>query len=189
MDRGHYLRRAIHMMIALAPIYYLIPEELPYVRIPRWSGLIIFLGAAVLIEVVRLVGGITFMGLRPHEARGIASFVWAAAGITIALWVFPPDIATAALVGMAFVDPLAGELRRTRGQGTLSVAIPVLVYFVISAAILSAYGYHSWTFVAILGVIGATSAVGAERWKAPKVDDDFLMIVLPGLLMWAFSEI
>jgi len=189
MDRGYYLRRAIHMLIALAPLYYVVPEELPYVHIPRWSGLIIFLATVVIIEVVRRTRRIPLPGLRPHEVRGIASFVWAAAGVTFALWLFPQDIATAVLVGMALVDPLAGEMRRTRGVGPISVAVPILVYFVISAVVLSAFGYHSRFFVVVLSLIGACAAVGAERWTVPKVDDDFLMIVVPGLMMWAFSEI
>ncbi len=189
MDRGHLLRRAIHMMTGLAPLYYVVPEEIPYIGIPRWSGLIIFLGAIVAIEVLRLRLGVTFLGLRQHEAKAIASCVWTAAGITVALWVFPHDIASASIVGMALVDPLAGEIRKMRGDGQASVLVPILAYSLVSAVVLSAFGYRDWRLVAVLSLVGAVSAVAAERWKVPRVDDDFLMIVVPGLLMWALSEI
>lgn len=176
-------------MMALAPLYYVVPEEIPYLGIPRWTGLMVFLGTIVLIEVVRLRLGVMFLGLRPHEAEGIASFVWAAAGITIALWVFPHDIASASIVGWALVDPLAGEVRRARGTGAVSLLVPVLAYSAISAVVLSAFGDRGWSVVALLSLVGAVSAVVAERWKVQRVDDDFLMIVVPGLLMWALSEI
>jgi len=181
------LRRAVHMMIALAPLYYLIPVDVPYLDVDRWVLLIGFFLVVVMFESVRLWKGFPLFGLRPHEMRSIASFVWAAAGITIALWLFPMDIATVALVGMALVDPLAGELRSRYGQGVVSVALPVAAYFAIAVSILAWFGDTTPFFLVTVGIIGATSAVGAERYKVPRVDDDFLMVVVPCLMMELFS--
>ena len=175
--------------MALAPLYYLVPEELPYVGIPRWSGLVIFITAILSFEVVRLRMGITFLGLRPHEAEGIASYVWTAAGMTLALWVFPHDIASVSVVGMALVDPLAGEIRRVRGEGPLSLGAPAAAYAAIAACVLWAFAERGWLIIAVLSIVGAASAVAAERYKVRRVDDDFLMMIVPGLLMWALSEI
>jgi len=92
-------------------------------------------------------------------------------------------------VGMAVVDPLAGELRSRHSSAVVTVAIPVAVYFAIAAPVLWYMGPHSPFFAVILGVIGATAAVGSERRKVRGVDDDFIMTVVPCLLMWVFSEL
>jgi len=189
LHRDVLVRRAVHMLMALAPLYYLLPERLPVLETGRWVLLICFFAVVVAFESVRLWLGFTFVGLRPHEFRSIASFVWAAAGLTIALWLFPHDIATVAIVGMAVVDPLAGELRSRHSSAVVTVAIPVAVYFAIAAPVLWYMGPHSPFFAVILGVIGATAAVGSERRKVRGVDDDFIMTVVPCLLMWVFSEL
>ena len=105
MDKARLFRRGVHCLIALAPLYFLLPEDLPLIGLRRWVLLIAFFVGIAAFEVYRLRKGIVVMGLRPHEKNSIASFVWAAAGITTALWLLPRDIASAALVGMAFADP------------------------------------------------------------------------------------
>jgi dolichol kinase len=186
MERGILLRRGAHVLVAFTPLYYQLPDELPIVRIQKWVGLVIFFASILAFEAVRLWWGLTFLGLRPHESRNIASHAWAAAGITVALWFFPQDIASVGLVGMALVDPLAGELRGRYKQQSLTIGIPVAVYFVLSSVVLLAYGFHSLPAVVIVSVIGATTAVVAERQKIPRIDDDFLMIVIPCLMMDLF---
>jgi len=187
MDQAVLFRRCLHCLLAFAPAYFLLPTELPVLGVGRWVLLILFFLAVSLVEVVRLVMGWTFFGLRPHERHQIASFVWAAAGVTVALWFFRDDIATAAIIGMALVDPLAGELRRVRPSSTVTIAVPIAVYVVISAVVFSAYGLMSDLSIVTVSIIGATTAVGAERKKIRYLDDDFLMIVLPCLLMELFA--
>jgi hypothetical protein len=187
MDRAVLFRRCLHCMLALAPAYFLLPTELPVLGVGRWVLLILFFLAVSLVESVRLLMGWTFFGLRPHEKNQIASFVWAAAGVTAALWFFREDVATAAIVGMALVDPLAGELRRVRPGSPVTITAPIVVYAAISVAALYMYGLMSDLSVIVVSVIGATTAVGVERQKIRYLDDDFLMIVLPCLLMELFA--
>ena len=187
MDRAVLFRRCMHCLMALAPAYFLLPEELPVLGVGRWVLLIAFFLVVTTIESVRLLMGWTFFGLRPHERHQIASFVWAAAGVTIALWLFREDVATAAIIGWAFVDPLAGVLRRARRGSPVTIAVPVMVYIVIAVVALYVCGLMSDLSVIIVSVIGATTAVAAEREKIRYVDDDFLMIVLPCLIMEIFS--
>lgn len=187
MRKDIVLRRAVHMLIALAPLYYLIPVDVPIIGVRRWVLLICFFLAVALFESVRHLKGFSLFGLRPHEARGIASFVWAAAGITIALWFFPHEVAAVSLVGMALCDPLAGELRGRRKRNAVTIGVPVAVYFVIAASILWSFGEESASLVVIMSAVGAISAVCAERFKLPHIDDDFLMIVVPCLAMGLFS--
>jgi hypothetical protein len=179
MDKARLFRRGVHCLIALAPMYYLLPDDLPLIGLRRWVLLIAFFFGIAAFEAFRLRKGIVVMGLRPHEKTSIASFVWAAAGITAALWLLPRDIASAALVGMAFADPLAGELRGARRQTVL----PGLVYIGLAVAALLVFEHRTSGMVVALSVLGAVSAVLSERVRIPHVDDDFVMIVVPGALM------
>lgn len=187
MDRALLFRRCMHCGLALGPAYYLLPEELPWLGFGRWVLLIGFISAVALFEVVRLLKGWTFFGLRPHERRQIASFVWASAGAVIALWFFREDVASAAIVGMALVDPLAGELRRVRSSLQVTVGLPIVAYAVIAAAVLAAFDTMPHLPLVGASLCGAVAAVLAERWKVRYVDDDFLMIVVPCLLMGLFT--
>ncbi len=189
MERDVMVRRCAHLSVALAPVYYLIPEELPLTEAPREVLLFFFLSGVVLFDNFRLRRRIALTGLRPHECDSVASFVWAALGITIALWLFPMWIAIAVVVGMAVVDPLAGELRTARASPALSLSVPIAVYFGISAAALLLSGEFD-TLVAIgLSAIGAILAVGAEAADIRCVDDDLLMIVVPGFALTALTLI
>lgn len=182
-EREVLVRRAAHVAIALAPLYYLLPDDLPVCGLRRWVLLIAFFAGIAAFETIRLRKGFTFMGLRPHERRHIASFVWAAAGITTVLWVFPYDIAAAALVGMAFADPLAGEMR-SRGRSERStVAASFVVYLALCSAVLVLWNDRSVALNLAIALFGAATAVSAELIKTRYVDDDFLMLVLPALVM------
>jgi len=181
------IRRAFHCLMALAPVYYLLPVDLPVIGVRRWVVLIAFFAIIILIEVIRLPKGILFLGMRPHEKDQIASFVWAAAGITATLWLFPHDIAAAAIVGMAFVDPLAGELR-SHGVGTWrNIGASSLVYFAICSAILFFADDRLLPALLVMAAIGTVIAIGSEQFKNVHVDDDFLMVCAPGIVMTALA--
>ncbi len=187
MDRATLFRRFLHCLMALAPAYYLLPVDVPVLEVGRWVLLVVFITAVVLVEVIRLLMGWKFFGLRPHERNQIASFVWAAAGVTAALWLFREDVATAAIIGWAFVDPLAGELRRRDPRVSVSVAVPLAVYAALAAPALYMWGMLSLPSVAIVSAVGAVAAVLVERQKVRYIDDDFLMVVLPCLIMEVVS--
>jgi hypothetical protein len=142
-----------------------------------------FFSAIMLFEAFRLWKGITFMGLRPHEKDQIASFAWAAAGITAVLWLCPHDIATAALIGMALVDPLAGELRLARVHDGMTISSTLLIYFGLCIASLLAWDMRSALVSLLLAAVAAPLAIASERVKIRYVDDDFLMSVVPAAAM------
>lgn len=188
MRREVVLRRIAHFFIALAPLYYALPVELPMLSLHRWTLVVVFFSGVCIFEAYRLWKGITFFGLRPHEKAQIASFAWAAAGITAVLWLCPHDIAAAALVGMAFVDPLAGELRKAKGD-SISVACALAVYFALAFCVLFLWDWRDLGLVIVLAMLGSVAAVAAERTKVKHVDDDFLMLVVPGAVMTALTLI
>lgn len=165
MKKEVVIRRTIHCLLALAPVYYLLPVDLPVIGVRRWVLLIAFIAIITLIEAIRLPKGIMILGLRPHEKHQIASFVWAAAGITAALWLFPHDIATVVIVGMAFVDPLSGELR-SHGVGTWrNIGVSSLVYFVICTTVLVLADDRLLLGLLLLSVVGTVIAIGSEQFK------------------------
>ena len=183
MDKDRFVRRAMHAGVALAPLYYLLPVDLPVINLRRWVLLIVFIMAILVFEVIRLREGIIFLGLRPHEKTQIASFVWAAEGVTFVLWLFPHDVASAVLIGMAFVDPLSGELRSSKVGFVLMLAISMIVYFSICAAALLLAGDRSFLVAMVLSISGTLLAVGSEQPKIPYIDDDFLMLTVPAIGM------
>ena len=183
MERSIVLRRLMHCLIALAPIYYLFPVELPGTPVHRWHLLIALFAVVMLFEAWRLRRGITFLGLRPHERNTIASFAWAAAGITAALWFMPMEVATPVLIGMGLIDPLVGELRRIGARRSAQIALPWLAYAIICIVSMSVMVENHEALILVASILGASLAVGAERFRIPVVDDDFLMVVVPGAVM------
>lgn len=181
------MRRAVHALIALAPAYYAIPVNLPFIGWHRWTLVVVFFSGVMLFEAYRLRKGITFLGLRPHERNQIASFAWAAAGITAVLWLCPHDIAAAALVGMALVDPLAGEMRAAGYRDRSAVSVSLAVYFVLCAAVLTLWDLRPDAHALLLSAVAAALGVASERVKVRHVDDDFLMLVVPAGAMTALA--
>ncbi len=183
MNRETAVRRLIHCLAAFAPLYYLVPVDVPVLGVPRWVILIAFIALVAAIEAVRLPKGILFLGMRPHEKNQIASFVWAAAGVTVVLWLLPHYIATGAVVGWALVDPLAGELRTRGVQRRDNAVLSSLAYLAICGAMLFLTWSLRVTAVLVLAAAGTAAAVASEQLKNRYLDDDFLMLCLPGLLM------
>jgi dolichol kinase len=183
MEEGELVRRMFHCLIALAPIYFLIPDDLPVVNVRRWVLLIVFFAAISVFDAWRRWKKLTFLGLRPHERERIASFAWAAAGITFVLWLIPKDLATATLISMAFTDPLAGELRGAYGQKLWVLLASLLTYFLLAFSTLAIWGDHQVAACAVIAVVGACLAIPSEAVKSQAIDDDFLMLVIPGVAM------
>lgn len=183
MKKEAVLRRGVHASMALAPLYYALPVSLPYLGIHRWSLVVAFFGAIMAFEAIRLWKGITFMGLRPHEKDQIASFAWAAAGITAVLWLCPHDIASAALIGMALVDPLAGELRILGVRDRLTITSTLLICFGLCIVSLLAWDLRPALQSLLLAVVAAPLAIASERIETRYIDDDFLMSVIPAAAM------
>ncbi|OGS42756.1 MAG: hypothetical protein A3K76_06365 [Euryarchaeota archaeon RBG_13_57_23] len=187
MRKDVLVRRGMHALIALTPLYFALPVELPVEPLRRWMLLMVFFIGVSVFEVVRLWKGVIFLGLRPHEKGRIASFVWAAAGVTLLLWLFPEDIASGALVAMAVVDPLAGELRGSRVRDIVTVPVSLFAYFALFLVISVFVGGRELTVYIALAVVGSVVAIPSEWVEVRCVDDDFLMLVLPALAMTGLS--
>ena len=187
MRKDVLFRRGMHALIALTPLYFALPVELPVEPLRRWMLLVGFFAIVSVFEVIRLWKGITFFGLRPHEKYQIASFAWAAAGVTLLLWLFPEDIASGALVAMALVDPLAGELRASKIKDSVTISASLIAYFALFFVICALVGDRGLVVCISLAVVGSAVAIPSEWVEVRYVDDDFLMLVLPALAMTVLS--
>jgi len=187
VSREALVRRGVHALIGLAPLYYLLPVEIELLGVRRWVLLVAFLCVIIAFESVRLATGWKFFGLRPHETKQIASFAWAVAGITATLWLFPVAVATAALVGMALVDPLAGVLRGAGVRDRTTLSSCLLAYFVIALPALVLLGDLAFLGCVAVAAVGAALAIPSEWFDVPYVDDDFTMLVIPAIGMAALT--
>ena len=164
-----------HLCAPVILIYYLLPER--FIFLSREIWLILGFFALMAIEAGRLLTGKVFFGMREYERKQLSAYAWAGIAVVIAFLFFPMPFVVCAVVGIGWTDPLIGEMRR-RKRMEYYPGIPLLVYFLISAASLYAFSDFTRIQIIILSIAGSVAAISAEKPKLP-VDDDFLMLVVP----------
>ncbi|MBM4236903.1 MAG: hypothetical protein FJ151_00250 [Euryarchaeota archaeon] len=182
MDAGGVLRRLVHLMTPLFLVYYLLPDPLWEGGLEREYGLVLLLIIVLAAEALRLIFKPDIVGMREYERYQMCAAAWAAIGMTIAFLFFPVEYAAPALMGMGWVDPVIGILRRRKS--TLYPSLPIALYFVIALASMSVL-IGPTAEVLIASVVATPLAIASERYKSRYVDDDFLMIVVPLLVIAA----
>lgn len=180
MDREARLRRVIHLSAPLYLIYYALPSPLWHEGPPREVGLLAVLATVLLVEMFRLHFGFRVPGLRGYEGKRLSAGAWAAIGMAFAMLFFPMSLAAPAIAGMAFIDPLISALRRTSWYPW----VPLLAGLLLALAILLLF-YPPSIRVAAAAAVASVLAVGVEALRCRRVDDDFLMVVVPLLGMAA----
>jgi hypothetical protein len=182
MDYGHVLRRLVHMCTPLFLVYYWIPDPLWRTSLDKRVALILLLVVVLIFEAIRLRRKWHIVGMREYEYRRMSAAAWSAIALVFTFLFFPLELAAPALLGMGFIDPLIGELRRHKSK--MYPLLPTLLYFVI---VLAALAYLiGFDYRAVLAAIVATAlAIELEKMRWRQVDDDFLMIVPPLLGMAA----
>lgn len=176
MEAGQAVRRVVHISTPLFLVYYFLPDPLWTGGPTRVLGLLILLSVVLIGEGLRLVYRPKIIGMRDYEQSNISAATWAAIGMTFTFLFFPIGYAAPALMGMAWVDPVIGDLRKKRSP--LYPSVPLVLYFLIvlvSMALIMGPSIE----VIIASIIATPSAILAERYKSRYVDDDFLMIVVP----------
>src|SRR3972149_2585721 len=99
------LRRAVHVSFSLSLLYYLVPDPLPLVVLPKAHAA---LGLALLVtlaEALRLSRGWSLSLMRDYERRQPAAYYWLGLGCCLALVFFPPRFSVLPLLGAGFSDP------------------------------------------------------------------------------------
>jgi len=184
MDRNEILRKMAHLCAPLFALAYLIPDDLGMVSRDVLAVVLWLIFAS--IEVYRIRCGKEFPGLRPYESeRPSAAFQMCTAFLIMFIF-FPVEYALPLLLGFGITDPLIGILRKKGSK--LYPAVPLLVYFIIMSASLSVFFEFSFRTIAI-SLIVTISAISIESYRNRIVDDDFLMIFVPLMVLWILDSI
>jgi hypothetical protein len=189
-ENNQLIRRVLHLSMGLVPwLYYWHDMVVAHsLGLPKQAVVLIVLLIILLLDCVRLRTKITIIGQRHYENHRLSSAAWASLGITVVL-LFTPEIGRhgAALglpliVSMALVDPLLGELRqRQKGNTVLGTLIGIMAAYLIWGV---SYYYLYTPFWLVLIIPPMT--VLAERPNFPRWDDDFLMLIVPWLVVMAY---
>ncbi len=189
---GHLLRRVVHLSLAIIPwLYYWQGEEIAgKVGTTAQNLAFIILGIIIVAELIRLKVGITIFGQRDYEANQLSALFWGAVSVVLALALSPlVGVMGAALgaplvLGLAFGDPVMGELRRA-GKEPKFVAIGGLI---------TVYGLWllSWNcldtpllFALLIPPIQVASEWPRLRW----IDDNGTMVLIPLFVILLLSAL
>jgi len=186
MEAGPALRRIVHLSTPVFLIYYFLPDPLWTGGPARVLGLLIFLMIVLVAEALRLMYRPKIIGMRDYEQANISAGAWAAMGMTFALLFFPIGYSAPAFMGMGWVDPVIGDLRRK--SSPLYPSVPLILYFLI-VLVSMAVIMGPTVSVILTSLVVSPLAIWAERLKTRYVDDDFLMIVVPLIAIAGVSAV
>ncbi len=173
-EKEKLFRRIIHSMAWIVLVYYFIPD--PLFGYPKKILLAIALVFVLSFEALRLYFGFHVYGMREYEKRRFASYAWASIAAAITLYFFPMHLAALCLLGMGLIDPLIGEIQGLKPE--LYPYLPFIGWSALGIIILTLLVDFSLSVILILSAVGAVTAVAAE-YPTWRIDDDFLMIVVP----------
>lgn len=180
MDLDHLARRLFHLSAPVWLVYYLVPEDV--FGFGRVNLLIAAFLIIIAFEAQRLARKKVYFGMRDYEARQLSAYAWATIGLTVSFIFFPQLFVIPAVIGIGWTDPLIGEMKRRRMKWYPQ--IPLAVYFSITFGSLLlfseglGYAIPLWAMV-MLAVVGSLVAITVEKPTIKKLDDDFLMMVVP----------
>jgi hypothetical protein len=90
---------------------------------------LIILSGVLIVEGWRLKSGRHIFGMRAYEEKRVSALAWFSVGMSMALLLFEMHFVVPVVIGMAFVDPLIGEIKRR--NKILYPPLPLLVYGII----------------------------------------------------------
>lgn len=183
---AHWFRRVFHTFAASFLFYYLLPDN-AWMNILKILIPIIVVACMIVIEYRRLRGILDherFFGLRNYEKNRPASYLYFGVAVLLLFLFFPQQIAIPCILCAAFTDPIIGETRYYLGKKKAYT-----IGFVISLFFFLITWYQaSWWIVILVSVIGASAALIGEIKKLRFFDDDFMIQMLPALLLWIFWQ-
>lgn len=179
---AHWFRRAFHTFAASFLFYYLLPDE-EWINVIKIVVPIILVLCMIVIEYRRLRGSLDhqrFFGLRNYEKKRPASYLYFGIAVLLLFLLFPQQIVIPCLLCAAFTDPIIGETRYYLGKKKAYV-----IGFIISLFFFLITWYQAdWWVLILVAVIGASAALVGEAKKLRFIDDDFMIQMLPAVLLW-----
>lgn len=175
----HQFRRLVHISAPLFCVYYVLPEEL-FPGIGRDQGVLFVMLMVLGFEALRLIFLIKVPGMRPYEFERPSAAAWTAVGMTFSLLLFPVELTLPVLMGMGWVDPMIGEMRKRKSD--LYPSFPVIIYAALMVVGLG-YFYGLTPLVLVASALVAPLAVLVESLPVRYIDDDIMLIVVPLLFL------
>ncbi|MDE0953893.1 MAG: hypothetical protein OR994_04395 [Candidatus Poseidoniales archaeon] len=183
---GHFFRRFTHVIMAIIPILYFTKGEQISNIFSLTPTQFVTLACLILVflEMVRLYFGIIIVGQREYEAKQISALAWGAFAVCLALLLSPESntsegmksgIYAAPLIwGLTFVDPIMGEIKRSK-RGIKAAIIGGLF---VSYTIWFSCSYFLGTPM-LASIILAPLTVLGELPSVKWIDDNATMVLLP----------
>jgi dolichol kinase len=178
---AHWFRRVFHTFAASFLFYYLLPDE-GWINVVKIIAPIIIVFCMVVIEYRRLHGSLDhqrFFGLRSYEKKRPASYLYFGIAVLLLFLLFPQQIAIPCILCASFTDPIIGETRYNLGKKKAYA-----IGFIISLFFFLITWYRAdWRILILVSLVGAAGALIGEAKKLRFIDDDFMIQMLPALLL------
>ncbi len=178
---AHLFRRVFHTFAASFLIYYLLPNE-QWINTIKFYIPIVIVVFALILEYFRLKGRIDrshFFGLRTYEEKRPAGYLYFGVAALILLLFFPQQIAIPCILCACFSDPIIGEMRHHSGiKEAYVIGFFICVFFFL----VTWFKADIW-IVLLVSIIGGTGALIGEAKKFWLIDDDFMIQILPAILI------
>jgi dolichol kinase len=178
---AHWFRRVFHTFAASFLFYYLLPDE-EWINLGKIIIPIIIIFCMVIIEYRRIRGDLDhqrFFGLRNYEKKRPASYLYFGVAVLLLFLLFPQQIAIPCALCASFTDPIIGESRYYLGKKRAYA-----IGFIVSMFFFLVTWYRTdWWILILVTLLGATGAVIGEAKKLKLMDDDFMIQILPALLL------
>ena len=185
--KGHIFRRLFHVSLAAVPVvYYSYGPDAVVALSVDLLDLVSYIFLAILVmEIIRLKFRIVLVGQRRYESTQISAVAWGAFSIwlTILLTSFEPFTSGSGLrtglygipiiFGLAFVDPIMGEIRRIRGA-KLAILVGTSTSYIVWISCCFWLGTPLW-----IGLLLAPLTVLGELQSTRYIDDNATIILLP----------
>jgi len=181
MVSAESIRKVIHLMYPIALVYFWLPPD-AYIGVGKEYIVAAVLVALFVIEAIRLVTKFKMPLIREYERSRIGAYTLGSLGIGIALVFFPLPVAAVAVCGMAWIDPLCHSTKKGGGYPL----VPIIVYFDLAAFFFLSANYQPFNAI-FYGAVGAVVAIASEAPKIRMIDDDFIMTLVPLIVLGALS--
>jgi dolichol kinase len=178
----HWYRRVFHTFGASFLVYYMLPSDVEWIALLKfWVPLLIIVFALVL-ECLRLKGKIDsshFFGLRMYEKNRVGSYLFFGVAIFILLLFFPQQIAVPCILCACIADPIMGEVRYRFGRKNVYILgfLVCMFFFIVT------WYKADVRMMLLFSVVGAVGAVVGETKKFWWLDDDFMIQMVPAVLL------
>jgi dolichol kinase len=188
---AHWYRRVFHAFGACFLFYYLLPTNIDWINLLKFWVPFLILVSLVILEFLRIKGKVSsshFFGLRLYEKNRVGSYLFFGVAMVTLLLYFPQQIAIPCILCASIGDPVIGEIRSRFG----GKSVYVVGFFVCMIFFMVAWYKADFWVMFFVSVVGALGAVIGEAKKFWWIDDDFMIQMVPAVLLliiWFSAQI